>query len=465
MSGVRYALLQSVFFIVVLILASWFLQQQITSQTRQDIDEELEFYAQDLKESFTLSNGMPNWYAQDEQIPIENRFDAFRSYQSKVYGTVKSAVFNQTGFFTMNDEALFDARYLRWLKSGTEQGLNSMLVLQHEATKEDYQHLNRWRVYVTDVVGGKIAVYMPIDEAEDVLDLIPVIVWPIGVLLILVSIIGGCLFGAFQQRRLTKISQGLSKIAQGNLAIRLAPEKCQDDLDDLMASIDSTTEKLDQSIQHIKHHAQHFAHELRTPLTHLKNELEMLSPTLDLDRVSKKVDDIIEIFNVIQRISRLTNRQIAPADEFIALNNVIESVADLYQETLEEEGKLLHVQLFSHVTIRADRQMLIQAVSNLLENANRYAGDEAEIWLTAEDNEIRVEDNGSGIPLDLLDKVQLPLFRRSHNSQGQGLGLALVKAITEFHRADLILQESQYGGLCVRILFKEGVNKSSEHQS
>ncbi|WCN07760.1 hypothetical protein [Marinomonas mediterranea] len=109
---------------------------------------------------------------------------------------------------------------------------------------------------------------MSIDETNDVLNLIPSIVWPIGILLVITILIGGILFGSFQQKRLARISHGLKQIAGGNLSVRMASKNQRDDIDELMTHLDSTTETLDRSITQIKHNAQHFAHELRTPMTH-----------------------------------------------------------------------------------------------------------------------------------------------------------------------------------------------------
>lgn len=481
MSAVRYAVLQSIFFIILLVLASIVLQHQIATQAYEDIDQELTLFADDLALSFEDAGGMPKWYALGDDELVVNRIDSFRSTDNEVYGPVKEDVFNENGFSTFLDEELFESRFLRELYvdgslDAISRELDSTLATAssehlrsideivsnsqnlNQATEflpvVDLDYSSNWRVYVTEVTGGKIAVYISIDETNDVLDVIPSILWPIGILLVVTTLIGGILFGSFQQHRLARISNGLKQIASGDLSVRMAPKRQRDDLDELMTHLDHTTETLDRSITQIKHNAQHFAHELRTPMTHLKNELELANESVDLSRAISKVDDVIRIFNAVQRISRLNHRHVLERQENISLNDAVNTISDLYKEVIEDSGKSLKIVTNANGYVVADRQLIIQLLCNLIENAMRYAGEEAMIWITSEDKLLKVEDNGLGIPKDIRGKVELLLFKRQQSGEGQGLGLALVRAIADFHHAELVLDDSEHGGLSVEIRFR-----------
>jgi Signal transduction histidine kinase len=142
-----------------------------------------------------------------------------------------------------------------------------------------------------------------------------------------------------------------------------------------MTHLDSTTETLDRSITQIKHNAQHFAHELRTPMTHLKNELELANETVDLSRALNKADDVIRIFNAVQRINRLSNRHVLERREEVSLNDAVSTVSDLYKEVIEDNDKALITATNATKNIIADRQLITQLQCNLVENAMRYAGE------------------------------------------------------------------------------------------
>jgi signal transduction histidine kinase len=455
MSAVRYALLQSLFFTLVLVVSSFFLETEIELQIREDIDLDLRLTAEEYKTEFGRSTGLPQWYVGLDDESRFNRLDSFRSDQGVVYGIADSGVFDETGYKTLNEKDLFSARYLEEFQRSFYLEVDSQELVQNDIPPDTFYSPPVWRVYVAEVPGGRIAIYVPIDEVENALELIPSILWPIGLFVIATALLGGLLFGSIQQKRLAGISAGLRKIADGDLSVRLAPKTRKDDLDQLMGSIDQTTEKLENSVQHIRNNAQNFAHELRTPITILRSELEKASAEANLTRALQKTDEVIRIFDAVQRISRLNNRNVSEPRDQVPLDDLVVTISDLFADVAEDQGFSFHVFASSGRAVTGDRQLLIQMLSNLVENAFRYAGDGAEITVRSEGLTLVVEDDGPGIPDEDRDKVVQPFFKRdkARSGKGLGLGLALVRAIADYHSAELLLEKGPEGGLRARIRF------------
>jgi signal transduction histidine kinase len=175
-------------------------------------------------------------------------------------------------------------------------------------------------------------------------------------------------------------------------------------------------------------------------------------------RAINKTEDVIRIFDSIQRISRLGRHESNTPLEPVALNDLASLMADLYTEVAEEQEQRLEVKAGSDQTVRGDWQLLAQLTSNLIENAIRHAGAGARITVTTEGNILSVEDNGPGIPTEEHSRVFEPFYKRvsARKGQGSGLGLALVNAIADYHNAEVSLLIGESGGLLVEVKFQTG---------
>jgi signal transduction histidine kinase len=187
--------------------------------------------------------------------------------------------------------------------------------------------------------------------------------------------------------------------------------------------------------------------------------MEDAEQTHDLGKAIQKADAVIKIFDAIQRISRLNKHASTERFEPVPLNNIATLMADLYTEVAEENKQSLIVKAESDQTISGDWQLLAQLGSNLVENAMRYAGSGAQITVRTTENIFSVEDTGSGIPREDRLKILEPFYKRDpvRNSEGTGLGLALVKAIADYHKAVITLDDGEHGGLLVCIKFDKTV--------
>ncbi len=140
------------------------------------------------------------------------------------------------------------------------------------------------------------------------------------------------------------------------------------------------------------------------------------------------------------------------------LGEVVDRVFEAYQPAGEESGHTLTRHVDSHAEVVGDPELLVQLLSNLVDNALAHAGEGAHIRIEVHDEGaatvLAVRDDGRGVPQDQIGRITRRFYRldSSRSTPGQGLGLALVAAIATLHDADLAI-EPNYPGLAVRIAF------------
>ncbi|MEM8948269.1 MAG: HAMP domain-containing sensor histidine kinase [Pseudomonadota bacterium] len=267
------------------------------------------------------------------------------------------------------------------------------------------------------------------------------------------------------QARLNVVSAGLAQVAEGRLDTRITLEG-QDDLSLLAKRINATTERLDNAMAQMRVQSSNIAHDLRTPLARLRAEIETslikateqgraVSPE-ELGAALEQIDRITGTFDALLRLARIESGAGREAFASVDLKDLVESVAETFSAVVEDRGQSLSVEIEDAREIRGDRDMLIQLLANLIQNALRHGAEEQTITLRVHGPQLWVSDQGPGIPLDERKSVLRTLYRGEASRQGEGfgLGLSLVRAIAELHGAELTLSDGPEGqGLSVRLRF------------
>ncbi|MEM9270861.1 MAG: HAMP domain-containing sensor histidine kinase, partial [Pseudomonadota bacterium] len=321
---------------------------------------------------------------------------------------------------------------------------------------QDFRQSEAWRVRVqTDSRGAPVMAAVPLDEGEDAFELLSGVLWITMLTMIVLTLLVGLATGIFAQRRLRRINTTLTALAAGQLSARTGTTRNKDDLDDMARQVDATAAELERLVAQTRHLSASLAHDLRTPLARLRSRLESLPEGEERGAALDEAERLSGIFDTIMRVARIEAAQGNDGFEPVDLGALMTDLAETFGPVIEDEGKALHLDVRDGDTILADRQMLVQAIANLIQNAMRYGGDT--ITLAAGGRTIRVADNGPGVAPEHYGEIIKPMVRLdpTRRSEGTGLGLALVRAVADRHGAELILSQSEPKGLTVTLKFAE----------
>ncbi|MEM6795941.1 MAG: HAMP domain-containing sensor histidine kinase, partial [Acidobacteriota bacterium] len=243
------------------------------------------------------------------------------------------------------------------------------------------------------------------------------------------------------------------RLRDGETLARLTRRNPDGDLDAARLSINATLESLDDTIATLSDVADHIAHDLRTPLTRLRGQLDLVgrseAPTpAMMSAVQEEADQLLETFNALLRIARVKSGSKRKGFKVFDLGAVVGDAADLYAPAMAEKKLAFDCRVTpSPLEVEGDPDLWMQAASNLLDNALKYNPPSSRVSIELEPTRapdrpgarLEVRDTGPGIPEDEIDKVFERFYRlRSHRDQrGSGLGLSLVAAICELHGASI----------------------------
>ncbi len=202
------------------------------------------------------------------------------------------------------------------------------------------------------------------------------------------------------------------------------------------------------------------AHDLRTPLTRLRADVEAALRHDDgemhraaLERVLDEIQNMQNIVNALLTLGQADAGVMRVKKKAVDLSGLLEELLELYLPSAEDRRLALQGRIAPNLTIEADRQLLARIFSNLLDNELKYVPTGGTILLTAQARgaqvEIRVEDDGPGIPVEMRDKIFERFARLDPSrtlSSGAGLGLSLVKAFAQLLQGEICVAESRLGG-------------------
>lgn len=276
------------------------------------------------------------------------------------------------------------------------------------------------------------------------------------------------------QTRINRIERVLNAVAEGDMSARTGERHTYNDLARISVSVDEMLSRLQGSIAAISDISSNIAHELKTPLTRLHNILltlkeeankapEGFSNTFlnELDHALVDSKGLANIFDALLRISQIESGARRSRFSTIDINHVIDTVTEIYSDVAEDAGMHLVVnKCSSTLIINGDRELLIQQMANLIENALRYCPKGTELRLSCGNDHIEkqawimLEDNGPGILDNEKERVFERLYRvdKSRTDGGLGLGLSFAKAVTGLHHGTITLHNCNPGlGVYIRL--------------
>ncbi|WP_152045770.1 sensor histidine kinase [Aureimonas psammosilenae] len=270
------------------------------------------------------------------------------------------------------------------------------------------------------------------------------------------------LIGRQALRRLDRMSAASARILGGDLGERLPVTGANDEFDRMSSNLNTLLGRIALLQEGLKQVSDNIAHDLKTPLTRLRNRAESAlaeaetggDPKSALEANLAEADGMIRTFDALLMISRVEAGFHPVAKSRVDLSAALADLAELYEPLAEEVGARIVTELPGPLEATVSRELVGQAVSNLIDNALKYAvRDGAEgivtVALTTEDTlcRISVSDNGPGIPADKRDRVLERFYRldESRTKPGSGLGLSLVQAIARLHGGEVALEDAEPG--------------------
>ena len=300
--------------------------------------------------------------------------------------------------------------------------------------------------------------------------------WGVGGILVF-SLIAGGVTAVRVLRRIEGIASTSRMIMSGNLSERVPVTRRNDEFDGLAQNLNQMLDRIEQLMQGLKEVTDNVAHDLKTPLSRLRNKAEAAlrdgaNETARRDALEATIaesDKLIRTFNALLMIARAESGGASTHMAEFDAADLVRGVAELYDPLADEKGLTLKIEAAPPAPVRCNRELVTQALANLVDNAIKYAaprrseaGGGAEIVVRARSDGDRVlltvADNGPGIVDADRSRVVERFVRleQSRSEPGSGLGLSLASAVARLHGGELNLEDNRPGLRAVLVLPRNG---------
>jgi signal transduction histidine kinase len=260
-------------------------------------------------------------------------------------------------------------------------------------------------------------------------------------------LVAGMLASLRASKRVDEVNRRVQRIVAGDLRERLPQRNAGDPFSKLAGSVNGMLDEMETMIHALAGVGNDIAHDLRTPLTRARLTLERgrtNATTLQqlqttADKAIAGIDQSLSIITALLRLAEIENSRRSVGFGVVALDQLLREVCDIYEPIAEDRDIAVRVIAAPEVSVRGDRDLLIEAVANLVDNAIKFtpAGGRVDLELIRDEGEsiVRVTDTGRGIDESERDSVLRRFYRseKDRNTPGVGLGLNLVAAIVKLH--------------------------------
>jgi signal transduction histidine kinase len=326
---------------------------------------------------------------------------------------------------------------------------------------------HRALVQVVQLPGGfRLLVGRDLEERERLFGIIANAgQWSLALVVIL-GLIGGFFVSRRVLSRIDAMTDTAHTIMAGDLAGRLPVAGTGDELDRLADNVNAMLERIEALMRGLKEVSDNIAHDLKTPLTRLRNRCEQAlrgaaserDYRAALESTIAESDDLIRTFDALLMIARAESGQARDNMSEFDAAEIARDVGELYEPLADEKGLALKVEAPAAAPVRGNRELVSQALANLIDNAIKYArpngklnGEPSEILVRAGNEGERimlsVADRGPGIPEADRGRVVERFVRleQSRSEPGSGLGLSLASAVARLHGGELRLEDNHPG--------------------
>ena len=290
-------------------------------------------------------------------------------------------------------------------------------------------------------------------------------------LALVMGVIGGAIIAVYVGRRLRVIAGAVDIVAAGNLSHRAGIVSGGDAFDGLARRVNSMLDRIEGLMRELQLLTDSLAHDLRSPLSRLRVKVERAVTLADgpqreaaLAGVIQETDIIMAMLSTLLEIGRLESMAGPSQFDWVDPARLLGELADMYEPVIDETGAMFACHIQQPVfPIRAHRELLAQALSNLIDNAMKHGGQGGAlaVRLSSEANTLcfAVEDRGPGIAAGDEAEARRRFGRLdgARSRPGAGLGLALVEAVARLHGGRLELADHAPGLIARIVLPLDGV--------
>ena len=280
-----------------------------------------------------------------------------------------------------------------------------------------------------------------------------------AVIAVLLGTVGAMAVRGLFRATLADISATAAAVSAGDLSRRVQVTGHSDEFDVLAETINDMLDRIARLMDGVRQVSNAIAHDLRTPITRARMRLEDAATTARseadlrqaIERAQSDLDGIVAVFQALLRIAEIEAGSRRSAFSQVDVAPLLSDLAELYEAAAEETGQTLAARIPPHAMVFGDRDMIQQAVANLLDNAMKFSPPQGVIRLSAQVMagaiEIVVADDGPGIPEQDRARATERFFRgeTARSTPGSGLGLALVQAVAMLHGGVLRLEDNTPG--------------------
>jgi signal transduction histidine kinase len=326
-----------------------------------------------------------------------------------------------------------------------ENGPTDVVVVRLEGSGRELQKVRLGALHLPS--GQILAIGRNIDEITEIaeivlralaLGLVPAFILALGV---------GIVLSSRARDRLSEVNQRIQRIVAGDLRERLPTRGRDDPFDQLAVSVNRMLGEIEALVHEIAGVGDDIAHDLRTPLTRVRVRLErgrervatLPEARAVIDQAITGLDQSLAIITALLRIAEIEHSRRLEGFGQVQLAPLVREVGDLYDPIAEDKGLTLQVETAEEAMVHGDRDLLFEAVANLVDNAVKFTPEGGRVELTLLQGEggtvIRVRDTGVGISENEREAVTKRFYRsdKSRRTDGLGLGLSLVAAIVKLH--------------------------------
>ncbi len=309
--------------------------------------------------------------------------------------------------------------------------------------------------------GDALAIGREVDETREISHVVGQAL-ALGLLPALcLCLLAGAWLSMRAQQRVEEVNQRVQRIVAGDLRERLPHRDVDEPFSKLAGIVNGMLDEMETMIHALAGVGNDIAHDLRTPLTRARLALERgrtNATTMEqlqavADKAIANIDQSLTIITALLRLAAIENSRKSEAFSNVALHEMLCEVCDIYEPIAENKNINLQFEVEHQLNVRGDRDLLLEAIANLVDNAIKFTpeGGEVNIELSRREGEtiVRVADTGPGISEQEREAVLRRFYRsdKIRNTPGVGLGLTLVAAIVKLHGFRLAIHSGQGGRL------------------